>query len=584
MPSKKLNIVVAVKDKASKPLGKIGEKFPKLTKGAMVAAPAIAAVGAAALTAGTAMFALAKKTADLGDKYQKLSKNTGVAVEDLSALAHAAKLSGSNIDVLGKGFQTLNQRAVDAGRGLKSAAIEFEELGVNVKDAEGNTRETIDIFYDLADAMEGMGSEAEKSAAAQRLFGRAGKELIPLLNEGADGIREMMEEAERLGIVFDQEAADNAAKFNDEITRLEAQFDGLQIALGNELIPMLTELVEDLQDVAQWVKDNSDAIEGYIGWVVELNKRFNPLVLILDKVAAAWGRVFDGIEDARRAYHNWVTDTTGDAPSALASIPQVAFKKTNKTTTTSGGGGGGGGGGGSKESKFDPMQFENARLQAEKDAYLQRINAQIEFQNRQVEIQQEYDEYVKQREQEQLDERLDMYKEWGNAVSDANAEVIDAIVSGSEKGGQAAIKAYGKMLGKKARMEGLEKMAHGAAEIFEGIATDKPTKITGGTGMIVKGAALVALGAKLGAMGGGGSSGGGGGGGGGRGGGGRGRAIPGEGTMVPDERRRLRATVVVPSQGIIVSPLEFLKNAFQEFGKGQDMDMDVTFVQSNVTG
>lgn len=62
---------------------------------------------------------------------------------------------------------------------------------------------------------------ADKSALAMKVFGKSGMELIPLLNEGSDGITKLTDRARELGLVFDEQAGRNADAFNDGLDELK---------------------------------------------------------------------------------------------------------------------------------------------------------------------------------------------------------------------------------------------------------------------------------------------------------------------------------------------------------------------------
>ena len=58
---------------------------------------------------------------------------------------------------------------------------------------------------------------AGKTALAIKLFGKSGADLIPLLNQGRAGIKELTDEAAKLGIVISTETAAKAEQFNDTL-------------------------------------------------------------------------------------------------------------------------------------------------------------------------------------------------------------------------------------------------------------------------------------------------------------------------------------------------------------------------------
>ena len=73
-----------------------------------------------------------------------------------------------------------------------------------------------------------MSNATEKAALAQEIFGRAGINLVPLLEQGAPALEGFRKEAERLGVVWSKEEADDAAAFVDEMLNLSLAFEGLK--------------------------------------------------------------------------------------------------------------------------------------------------------------------------------------------------------------------------------------------------------------------------------------------------------------------------------------------------------------------
>jgi hypothetical protein len=53
-----------------------------------------------------------------------------------------------------------------------------------------------------------------------QLFGRGGAALLPMMNEGREGIAKLREEARRLGLVMSTEDAVSADKLDDSINRV----------------------------------------------------------------------------------------------------------------------------------------------------------------------------------------------------------------------------------------------------------------------------------------------------------------------------------------------------------------------------
>jgi hypothetical protein len=199
---------------------------------------------AAAISGVTAVIASSvKATIQHRDAIGKMSKATGIAVETLSAMEFVAERSGSSLASFTTGYRRLVTNMEDSTRGLKEAQRNFEGLGIRVTDTNGNLRDGMSVFLEVAEKMKGLQNEAERSALAIKLFGRSGLDLVPMMKEGASGIQALISEAERLGIVFSKEAAEQAEDAADAITNYTSAIRGLKEQLASRLLPELTAFI-----------------------------------------------------------------------------------------------------------------------------------------------------------------------------------------------------------------------------------------------------------------------------------------------------------------------------------------------------
>ena len=207
------------------------------------AALAVGAAAGVAAVAGVAAFAKSSISAfaQAGDEVQKMSLRVGFSTEALSELKHAAELSGTSLGSLENGVKRMQRTILDAENGLSTAVDAFEMLGVEMADVEGKTPE--EQFTLLSNALAGVEDASKRSALAQQVFGKAGTQLLPMLAAGKQGLADMRQEAHDLGLVFDQEAADSAAEYEDSLTRLKGAFQGIQFAIGKALVPALIPLI-----------------------------------------------------------------------------------------------------------------------------------------------------------------------------------------------------------------------------------------------------------------------------------------------------------------------------------------------------
>jgi len=204
-----------------------------------------AAIAGSAIVGG--LSAVVKKSIDAGDELFNLQAKTGVAANALIAIGNAAKLADVDTATLGKGLTKLNVNLIKAAEGNDALARKFQALGVNVKGANGEVVPADQALKQIADRFADMPDGAGKAAAAIALFGKAGADLIPLLNEGAASM-------EKFTYKVSDDFAARSDLFNDTITELGIKTQGFGLELTDALLPALQSILEvfgDLFDTKQ---------------------------------------------------------------------------------------------------------------------------------------------------------------------------------------------------------------------------------------------------------------------------------------------------------------------------------------------
>jgi hypothetical protein len=235
--------------RAESNVAKVGKAFGAL--GSMVAAAMVAAV---------------KETISFGTELSLMSDRTGLAVEELGRLSFAAEQSGLSASDLEKGIARMNQSLVQAAQGSGRAAQAAERYGIALRDASGEMRGQNDIFLDIADAVKGAANAYEEAEIAASFFGTQGaQKLLPLLKEGRDGIEEMGDQAERLGIVLDTETAQASRALGDQLNILKRRSQGLALQFGSQVVPALNAYLESVNKS----REGSDKLGERSNWVAK---------------------------------------------------------------------------------------------------------------------------------------------------------------------------------------------------------------------------------------------------------------------------------------------------------------------------
>lgn len=227
------------------------------------------AIGAGLATAATALGALAQNAIQMADKIDEASQRTGVAAENVSRLKFAAEQSGSSLEAIEAALQKLSREADSGGKNLA-------RIGVSATDLSGKMRPAQELLLEVADRMQRLGTAAERSAAAQAVFGKSGAALLPFLTQGRDAIEALGDEAERLGVVVSGETAEAAARFNDNLDKLKSAATGLGLSIADELLPALIDVTEAAIDFVSAIREDGtlqawiDGIKEAAGYVDEL--------------------------------------------------------------------------------------------------------------------------------------------------------------------------------------------------------------------------------------------------------------------------------------------------------------------------
>lgn len=201
---------------------------------------------------------LISQTVELGGSIADLSQKIGVPAETLQQLGYAAQLSGGSMESLGNSLGKLSKLAYDASKGGAEASDAFRKVGVRIKDANGNLRPAEELFADIADHISKLPDGTEKTAKSMALFGRSGKDLIPLLNEGSEGIAKLRQEFIDLGAQMTGEEASNLEAFGDELDKIGVISQGVKNTITLALLPVIRRVVTAF---VEWWKANRKLVQ-----------------------------------------------------------------------------------------------------------------------------------------------------------------------------------------------------------------------------------------------------------------------------------------------------------------------------------
>ena len=231
------------------------------------------------LATGAGLAAMAKNAIDAADDMNDLSQKTGVSVESLSKFQQAANASGTSIEGVGAAMIKLNRNLATGNDG---AAEALTSLGVSATDASGKLKSTDAIMLEVADKFAKMPDGAGKTAAAMALFGKAGADMIPLLNGGSKAVTD-------LSATMTGAFAKGADSLNDKLAALQGKLLALGVNIGTALMPALNVIADLVMGLANAFAAMPGPLQAIVGGAVALAAAFVVLAPAISAVISIAG-------------------------------------------------------------------------------------------------------------------------------------------------------------------------------------------------------------------------------------------------------------------------------------------------------
>lgn len=319
------------------------EKFEGLgsvCKGVTVAlAAAFAAVSAAAIKAAKSLVNMTTEGAAYADTVLTESTVTGIATDKLQEYMYAAELVDVSVDTLTKSMAKNISSMKSAAAGSSSFADAYAKLGISVTDADGNLRDSDEVYWELIDALGKIENETERDALAMTLLGKSAQELNPLITAGADKMKELGEQAQASGYVLSDDLLGAYGALDDQIQYLNNGCTAAKNALGTVLLPILTDLAGEgvslLSEFTNAIKDCGGDLDGVaqvfgdiLPKVLNVVMQYIPTILkMLGSFVASLGQaIIDNIDYIVDAVSEIILTISSTLTSGLPKIADGALK------------------------------------------------------------------------------------------------------------------------------------------------------------------------------------------------------------------------------------------------------------------
>lgn len=246
-----------------------------------------------------AMWGFVDSTITAAAAVNDMAQRLGVTTDEFQELQGVAQLGGSDVSAVATAFTTLSRSALEfAQTGKGEAGEAFQRLGIQVKDANGEVRPAIELFYEAGDALAGLDNATERQAYAQRLMGRSARELLPVFNDLASMTAAQRAEVRALSVVYGEDFVQAAAEADDKMLIAGKVLESLKAKFVSALLPAIVGGVEALQSFAKWLGEATKGLSlgriAFVGAALAISPYIRVLGALVT-LGGGWTKVMAGM-------------------------------------------------------------------------------------------------------------------------------------------------------------------------------------------------------------------------------------------------------------------------------------------------
>lgn len=229
----------------AKKAGDQSEKAAKKTNSSLASLAKWAASAYIFKKASSYLSGAVSETEDLAKSSLQLQRLTGLDIKTSSEWITVAQTRGIEASRLGVTFSQLGRTQQRALAGSKAQILAFRQVGVSINDLR--RLNTTQLVEKISDAFAAMPDGLQKAALAQQFFGRTGRALLPLLNDGSASLQQNLGLVDKYGAALEGKTAGDVKKLIQRQRELNIAQVGFKEQLSDALIPTLTALSANLR-------------------------------------------------------------------------------------------------------------------------------------------------------------------------------------------------------------------------------------------------------------------------------------------------------------------------------------------------
>ena len=264
-----------------------------LSQGLETASKKTALLSAGAVGAIAGITKLAKSAVEVGDEIATLGDKYNLSSEAIQRWNYIALQSDVPTEQLYKGMTKVRDAVGSALTGTQNTAT--KALEALVGDISSLPTDTEEAFNFVITALAGVEDKTLQAYYANEIFGeKVATDLIPLLNQGADGLAQLGQEFEAVGYLSNEQVR-ALADYDNELNNFNTRITNAKTELGLALLPILDRFVTLLEEnvipaiksLIEWFDGLSPSMQDTITNGLLLFASLSPVLLIISKLIGA---------------------------------------------------------------------------------------------------------------------------------------------------------------------------------------------------------------------------------------------------------------------------------------------------------
>lgn len=214
-----------------------------------------------------------KQMAQINDAINDNAEKANMSTKQYQKWAFVMQMAGSDASALRGQINQLNQRLKSADSGSESAISGFNRLGISVYDANGEFRDSTELFEEAITKLQKIDNTTTRAAIAAQIFGRNASELNGVLNLSSADMDKLVRAQNALGLAATSNAIKLAGAYNDAKDVLTDTMNAMKTTVSEGILPMLTKLIQAIIKAVAYINifirtifglslDNEDEMSG----------------------------------------------------------------------------------------------------------------------------------------------------------------------------------------------------------------------------------------------------------------------------------------------------------------------------------